>query len=131
MCGSVWGHHTPGPAAAGTHASLSPQPVLSGLPSLWPRCGPGCVCPAGLLLAEPGLPSSSPENSLPSSGNCPMGVAGILVRKQEKSVCSGACPRRICLSRLADWRSVHLPGIGRRFFTEYEIFFCFYQPALT
>ena len=78
------------PRASGrwTHASLPPQPVLSGLPSLWPRCGPGCVCPAGLLLAELGLPSSSPENSLPSRGNCPVGVAGILVRKQEKSICS-------------------------------------------
>lgn len=43
------------------------------------------MCLAG-LLAEPGLPPPSPENSLPSSGNCPVGVAGIWVRKQQKSL---------------------------------------------
>ena len=85
VCVPPSGRHIPGPAVVRTRASLSPPPVRLGLPSLrsWYGC-PGCIClagpsphPAGATLAE---------NSLPSGRNCPLGAAGILVRKHEKSL---------------------------------------------
>lgn len=79
------GHHIPGPAVVRTRASLSPPPVRSGLPSLRSRyqCS-GYICPAGPSPHPAG--ATLAENSLPSSGNCPSGAAGILVRKHEKSL---------------------------------------------